>query len=130
MTDPWDVDVPQVTAAPSTNTKSPLWIAFMGIGLVLTVLAAGILDDPAKIGLGAWKGYLFYWLLSLFAYLVPFGFFVMRDLAVRSAVGWRYSTSKQLVSTLRVTLLVLGMAVSSYFMFGLATDLATLTGGN
>jgi len=128
VTDQRDASAAQIKQTGVSSTNSPLWIVYLGLVLVLTVLVVGIIDDPQKVGLGAWKGYLFYWLFSLLSYLVPFGFFVARDLAVRSAAGWGYSTSKRLVSFLRIALLVFGMSVSTFFMFGLATDLATLSG--
>jgi hypothetical protein len=109
---------------------APWWIAATGFALVSAVLVAGFVIDPAKAGIGAWVGYLWLWIASLLAYLIPFGFFVLRDMQIRGSSRNGYRSSPSSVSAVRISLLVFGMTVSTFFMFGFATDLSTLTGGN
>lgn len=114
----------------STVPGAPWWIAAVGFSLVSAVLIAGLIIDPAKTGIGAWVGYLWLWIASLLAYLIPFGIFVLRDMQIRGSSRNGYRSSASTVSAVRISLLVFGMTVSTFFMFGFATDLSTLTGGN
>ena len=117
----WDQPTTPTTA--SAEGKAPwIWLV-LGVSALLVLLALSFFLKPS--GDDVALGYLIYWIVSLAAFLIPFGFFVTGDLKQRSTSVFYYSNPKT-VSTVRGLYLVFGLLISTVFVYGLADELSRI----
>lgn len=118
----WDQNTGS-TSSPSAEGKAPwIWL-ILGASLLVVLLAISFFLKPSGDGVAI--GYTIYWLISLGAFLVPFGFFVTGDLKQRSNSVFYYTNPKT-VSKVRTIYLIFGLLVSTVFVYGLADELSRI----
>lgn len=118
----WD-QAPAATNANSAEGKAP-WV-WLILGVVVLFVLIGLSFFLKPSGDAVALGYLFYWLISLASFLVPFAFFVTGDLKQRSTSVF-YITNPKTVSTVRGIYLGFGLLVSTFFVYGLADELSRI----
>lgn len=110
-----------VTWQEPVKGKGAPWIYLVvGLALITLVFVAKLLF-PAN-GESAWVSHLFYWILSMAAFLAPIAAFSLIDLKRR--LDPNYSSQGRTVRQARFGFLLLGLVFSIVNVFFLASELA------
>jgi hypothetical protein len=101
---------------------APWWVLISGLVLVALTPVAKLFVSPS--GDAAFIGHLFYWVLSLSAFLLPMAFFTVINLKRQIQLG--YPTNRATLSRVRIAFLALGLTGSLFQAYQLATELSKL----
>ncbi|MET0965998.1 MAG: hypothetical protein ABWZ02_06355 [Nakamurella sp.] len=110
---PTDV-LPVAGSAGGNTVKPPIWILLVGLALPVAALTLLLVDSlPAHI-VG--------WVIAIFGSIGALAAFTAIDLRLRSS-RW-YVDQPALLAVLRVAVLVIGLAVATYFAYLIADIIA------
>ena len=106
--------------------KQPLGILFAGFAAVIIVFVLGRVFAPE--GINAWVPYLFIWVASVVAYILPFTLFYLANGRVeRMHAALKHD--RKLVNFVRFSLVALGILASTINSLYLATEISKTLNG-